>query len=69
MAVFDLIVIYPIFLLLTSIFDGVGVMMLKKVKKRSSELRDMYTKLNKIAKPKGGDDRRKFGYQKKSWEK
>lgn len=68
LAVFDMIVIYPIFLLMTTFFDGIGVRLLKKVKKRSGELHDMYTKLNQLAKPKGGDNRRRIGYQKKSWE-
>lgn len=69
LAITDLLFIFPIFLLMTSIFDGPGVRWLKKVKKRNQEMKELCSSLYKIAKPKGGDGEGKLIHHTGSWDK
>lgn len=68
MAIFDLLIIFPfVFLLFGSVFDGPGIRLLKKIRKRSNEEKDLVSEIKKLAKPKGGDDEN-YIYHKKSYE-
>ncbi len=65
MAAFDLLIIFPfIFLLFGSVFDGPGIRLLKKIRKRNRELTEILTKIGKLAKPKGGDNENYIWHQK-----
>lgn len=65
MAVFDLLIIFPfVFLLFGSVFDGPGIRLLKKIRKRNRELTEILTKIKKLAKPKGGDNENYIWHQK-----
>lgn len=57
MAIFDIVFVFPIvFLIMGSVINGPGLVLLKKIKKRNSEMRELILKLKRISKPKGGDE-------------